>query len=109
MCAVCQREGWAHDHPKAPLQPVEIIGVPFVKLAMDFLSPVNYPSMSGKRFLLNTFDYLSKHIKYIPLRSVTSVSVVKALLNHASNFGFPQTLISDQAAPFMAEMIQQLF
>lgn len=45
----------------------------------------------------------------IPLRNITAVSVAKALLSHVTNFGFPQTLILDQATAFMADVIQQLF
>jgi len=60
------------------------------------------PTSSGQhRWILTATDYFMKWIKEIPTRQATDVVIISFLENNIlSRFGFPNKLITDNAAAF---------
>jgi len=72
----------------------------FEKVMMDISGP--FPrSKDGFRYILAIVDVCSRYPTLIPLKSIDSETIISAIMfNWISMFGFPQTIISDNAPYF---------
>ncbi|KAG1926090.1 gag-pol fusion protein [Pimephales promelas] len=64
---------------KAPLQPLPVMGVPFERLAMDIVGPVE-KSRAGHRFMLVVSDYATKYPEDFPLGTIGAKQVATCLI-----------------------------
>uniref|UniRef100_A0A8C5MWQ3 Gypsy retrotransposon integrase-like protein 1 n=1 Tax=Leptobrachium leishanense TaxID=445787 RepID=A0A8C5MWQ3_9ANUR len=108
-CEVCQKMGKTGDHPKAPLQPLPIIGEPFSRIAVDIIGPLARPSATGKKYILTVVDYATRYPEAIPLANTQADTIADALLRVFTRVGFPKEILSDQGSQFTAELTQQLW
>ena len=62
------------------------------------------PSSRGHKFVLVATDYFTKWVEAIPLKIVTSKSMVDFVRKHIIyRFGIPQAIITDQGSMFTSE------
>ena len=62
------------------------------------------PSSKGHKFILVATDYFTKWVEAIPLKTVTSKSMVDFVKeNIVYHFGIPQTITTDQGTMFTLE------
>lgn len=108
-CDVCQREGFASDHPKAPLQPAPIEDEVLAKWGIDIIGPLAKPSRSGKKFLLTVIDFSSHYLDVTPLASITAPAVARALLVLGSRWGLPKTVRSDLGSSLVSGLMRKVF
>ena len=104
-CDICQRVGKGSKPKPAPLIPLPIISEPFEKVAIDIVGPLP-TTAAGNRFILTIIDLGSLYPEAIPLPSHTAADVATALSQVFSRFGFPETILSDQAPDFMSQLMQ---
>ena len=62
---------------------------------------------SGYRYILGVVDVFSRYIALIPLRSTGSNKIIKTLLSiWISTFGFPSTILTDNAPNFTSSEME---
>ncbi|XP_029832045.3 uncharacterized protein LOC115316745 [Ixodes scapularis] len=102
-CDTCQRIGKPHDKTKAPLKLVPIITEPFRRLVIDTVGPLPV-TQSGYRHILTILCPATKFPEAIPLKELSSVEVVNALLSVFARVGFPAEIQSDQGSVFTSAL-----
>lgn len=92
----------------APLIPLPVIDVPFERIGVDVVGPVER-SQAGNRFILVISDYATRYPEAYPLRDVTAKQIASALLKFFSQVGIPKEVLTDQGTNFMSRTLQQVY
>jgi hypothetical protein len=90
-CSICQER--RNNNPAQQYYPAEVPEHPFQKVATDFFQ------LAGKNYLL-TVDYFSKWPCVVEMSSTTSSATIRELEKIFSDFGVPETLVSDNGPQF---------
>ncbi len=109
-CAAC-RECQLVNPPataKAPLRPLPLMEVPFERIGMDLIGPLER-SARGHRFALVLVEYATRYPEAVPLRSISAKSVAEALFRLISRVGIPKEILTDQGTAFMSRTIKELY
>ncbi len=109
-CAAC-RECQLINPPataKAPLRPLPLMEVPFKRIGMDLIGPLER-STRGYRFALVLVDYATRYPEAVPLRSILAKSVAEALFRIISRVGIPKEILTDQGTAFMSHTLNELY
>lgn len=93
---------------RAPLQPLPIIGIPFERIGMDIVGPVER-CKAGNRYMLVITDYATKYPEVFPLKSIKAKSVALCLVQFFSRVGFPREILTDQGTNFMSTLLKQVY
>ena len=101
-CNGCQLAARQHKS-KAPLQPLPCVGEPFQKVAFDLVGPLPRTS-SGYKYLLTAMCLYTKFPVAIPLKRVDNLTVLNALMEIFSLYGFPMELLTDQGSVFTSHL-----
>ena len=105
-CHVCQVVGKPNQAiPKAPLQPIVIPEEPFSKIIIDCVGPLN-KTKGGKQYLLTLMCTTTRYPEAIPLRNISTKTIVKALLKYFTNFGIPKEIQSDRGSNFTSDLFR---
>ena len=97
-CDTCQRVSKVNPK-KAPMVRREVVTVPFERVSIDLVGPLP-KSRGGYKYLFTYIDNASRWPEAIPLRSITSKSVISAFETICLRNGFPRTVISDNGTQF---------
>ncbi len=92
-CAAC-RECQLVNPPataKTPLRPLPLVEVPFERIGMDLIGPLER-SACGHRFALVLVDYTTRYPEAVPLRTISAKSVGDALFRIISRVGIPKEI-----------------
>ncbi len=106
-CPECQFTA-IRGPPKAPLEPLPVVGVPFEQLGMDVVGPLER-SKTGNRYMLVITDYATRYPEVFPLKTVRARNVALCLVQLFSRVGFPQTIVTDQGSNFMSKLLKQVY
>ncbi len=109
-CAAC-RECQLVNPPataKAPLRPLPLMEVPFERIGMDLIGPLER-SARGYRFALVLVDYATRYPEAVPLRSISAKSMAEALFRIISRVGIPKEILTDQGTAFMSRTLKELY
>ncbi len=109
-CAAC-RECQLVNPPataKAPLRPLPLMEVPFERIGMDLIGPLER-SAWGYRFALVLVDYATRYPEAVPLRTISAKSVAEALFRIISRVGIPKEILTDQGTAFMSRTLSELY
>jgi transposase InsO family protein len=80
---------------------------PMCCIATDLLGP--FPTDANNcAYVVTIIDTFSRYVQLVPADEPTAQEVAKALLRHASYFGFPQLLRSDNGSHFVNKLIEEL-
>ncbi len=93
---------------KAPLRPLPLMEVPFERIGMDLIGPLER-SARGHRFALVLVDYATRYPEAVPLRSISAKSVAEALFRLISRVGIPKEILTDQGTAFMSRTLKELY
>ncbi len=93
---------------KAALRPLPLMEVPFEKIGMDLIRPLER-SARGYRFALVLVDYATRYPEAVPLRSISAKSVAEALFRIISRVGIPKEILTDQGTAFMSRTLNELY
>lgn len=92
-CDICQQ--LRPSPARAPLVPWQYPPLPFHRLHIDFLGPLNH-----QMFLV----VVDAHTKWVELydvsKSTTSINVIERLYDFMSKYGLPHTIVSDNGTAF---------
>ncbi|KAI2665219.1 Retrovirus-related Pol polyprotein from transposon 17.6 [Labeo rohita] len=106
-CDVCQRSGKPNQKvPVAPLHPVPVMAEPFERLILDCVGPLP-KTKSGYQYVLTIMCTATRFPEAIPLRTVKSPVVIKALVMFCTTFGLPKEIQTDQGSNFTSKIFTQ--
>ncbi|XP_056598991.1 uncharacterized protein LOC130417451 [Triplophysa dalaica] len=94
--------------PRAPLCPLPLIQVPFERIGMDLIGPLER-SARGHRFALVIVDYATRYPEAVALRNISATSVADALFRLISRVGIPKEILTDQGTAFMSRTLRELY
>ncbi len=109
-CAACRECQLVNPpaSPKAPLRPLPLMQVPFERIDMDLIGPLER-SARGHRFALVLVDYATRYPEAVALRNISAKSVAEALFSMISRVGIPKEILTDQGTAFMSRTIRELY
>ena len=107
-CHTCQLGGKPNQNiPKAPLHPIPAFDEPFAHIIIDCVGPLP-KTKSQNEYLLTIMCSSTRFPEAIPLRSIKTNTILKALIKFFTLFGLPKLIQSDQGTNFMARAFQQV-
>jgi hypothetical protein len=75
---------------------------------LDFIGPINPPSLAGQVFILISIDYFTKWVEVLLLKHSTNDQVISFLENNIlSIFGLPLEIIIDNGPTFISSKMAQ--
>ncbi len=109
-CAACRECQLVNPpaSPKAPLRPLPPMQVPFERIGMDLIGPLER-SARGHRFALVLVDYATRYPEAVALRNISAKSVAEALFSMISRVGIPKEILTDHGTAFMSRTIHELY
>ncbi|UYV65033.1 K02A2.6-like, partial [Cordylochernes scorpioides] len=96
-CSICQQTSRAN--PKEPMLPHQVPDYPWQKVGIDIFQ------LESSKYLL-IVDYFSKYPEIYQLQDMTTDTIIRRLKRTFSNFGIPETLVSDNGPPFFSKEFQ---
>jgi hypothetical protein len=106
-CPECQVTSNRRTSPY-PLQSLPIIEVPFARIAMDLVGPLER-TKTGYRYILVICDYATRYPEAFPLRRISARPIAQALLQLFSRVGIPQEVLTDQGTAFLSKTLKQVY
>ncbi|RUS80747.1 hypothetical protein EGW08_011470 [Elysia chlorotica] len=77
--------------------------VPFKRVAVDLVGPIDPTSEDGHRYILTLVDYATRYPEAVTLKRI----VAEALVNIYSRLGVPEKILSDQGTQFMSACMRE--
>ena len=71
---------------------------------MDIVGPLE-KSSAGYRYILVVCDYATRFPEAFPLRSITTLKVISALVPLFSRVGIPEEILTDQGTNFVSRLM----
>ena len=107
-CHTCQLGGKPNQNiPQAPLHPIPAFDEPFSHIIIDCVGPLP-KTKSQNEYLLTIMCSSTRFPEAIPIRSIKTNTILKALIKFFTLFGLPKSIQSDQGTNFMAHAFQQV-
>ena len=107
-CHTCQLGGKPNQNiPQAPLHPIPAFDEPFSHIIIDCVGALP-KTKSQNEYLLTIMCSSTRFPEAIPLRSIKTNTILKALIKFFTLFGLPKSIQSDQGTNFMAHAFQQV-
>ncbi len=107
-CHACQVAGKPNQVvAPAPLKPVPVMSEPFEKLVIDCVGPLPR-TKSGHAYLLTLMCSATRFPEAIPLRTLKTPAIVKAIVKFCTTFGLPKIIQSDQGSNFMSRVFRKV-
>ncbi|KAL0153990.1 hypothetical protein M9458_050705, partial [Cirrhinus mrigala] len=107
-CHACQVAGKPNQViSPAPLKPIPVMNEPFEKLVIDCVGPLPR-TKSGHSYLLTLMCSATRFPEAIPLRSLKTPTIVKAIVKFCTTFGLPKFIQSDQGSNFMSRVFRKV-
>ena len=105
MCQNCELCIKAKANPKqVPIGKYPIPTVPFTTIGSDILGPLRITA-EGNKYVLVFRDYTTRYSIFEALPNKDTESIIKALRKVISNFGSAGTLLTDNAAEYKSEKL----
>ncbi|XP_075753964.1 uncharacterized protein LOC142818437 [Pelodiscus sinensis] len=105
-CPECQRANLKLG-PKAPLVPLPIVGVPFERIGLDLVGPLE-KSKAGSQYIMVVVDYATRYPEAVPLRNTLAPTLATELIKIFSRVGIPQEILTDQGTNVTSKLREEL-
>ena len=106
-CHICQKtvsKGTVH---KVPMENIPVVEVPFKRVAVDLIGPIEPASEAGHRYIMTHVDYATKYPEAVPLKRIDTETVAEALVDIYSRLGVPE-ILSDQGTQFISDCMKKV-
>ena len=107
-CDVCQKTVNKGSVPKVPLQKMPLIDMPFKRVVIDLIGPINPPSEAGHRYILTLEDYATRYPKEVSLKNIDTETVAEAVVDIFSRLGIPEEILSDLGTQFVSDCMKEV-
>jgi len=106
-CETCQKNKESQVN-KCPMKITSTAKVPFEKIFLDIVGPLNI-TYEDHKYILTMQDDLTKYSLAIPLKDQESQTIAKAFTEHFfCSFGTPESIVTDQGSNFMSELFTNI-
>lgn len=107
-CHVCQMSGKPNQKLKpAPLIPIPVVNEPFSKVIIDCVGPLP-KSKKGNQFMLTIMCASTRYPEAIPIKNITSKSIIPLLIKFFTQHGLPRSVQSDRGTNFTSKVFKQV-
>lgn len=107
-CDICQRTIPKGRVPKVPLGKHPRIDVPFKRVAVDIVGPIEPRSVNKNRYILTLIDYATRYPEAVPMPNIETETVAEALVSIFSRVGIPESMLSDCGTQFTSEVMKEV-
>ena len=105
-CDICQKTLSKGTAQKAPMENIPVVDVPFKRVAVDLIGPIDTASEAGHRYILTLVDYATRYPEAVPLKRIDTETVAEALVDICSRLGVPEEILSDQGTQFISDYMK---
>lgn len=106
-CHGCQVRSDRRQAERVPITPLTRPRLPFQKVNIDVIGPIDPPSARGHRYALCIIDLCTRWPEVVCLRSLTAKATCEALLSVFSRTGIPEVVCSDCGTNFTAALTSE--
>ena len=107
-CDICQRTIPKGKVPKAPLGKMPMMDIPFQRIAVDLVGPIDPPTDRKNRYILTIVDYATRYPEAVALPGIETERVAEALVDVFSRVGVPREMLSDMGSQFTSELMSEV-
>nr|XP_054761218.1 uncharacterized protein LOC129267596 [Lytechinus pictus] len=107
-CDICQRTISKGRVPRVPLGKMPIIDVPFKRIAVDLIGPIQPITSRKNRYILTVVDCATRYPEAVALPNIETTTVAEALVQIFSRVGVPQEILSDQGTQFTSDLMKDI-
>lgn len=105
-CHTCQINKKTRIRPREEAVITDTPTEPNEKVAIDIFGPLN-DTVEGHHYILSVQDVLTKYLILIPLKEISSETIIEKFLDHYIYiFSSPKHILTDQGANFISELVQ---
>ncbi|KAJ8044259.1 hypothetical protein HOLleu_11669 [Holothuria leucospilota] len=104
-CDVCQT---VTKGCKVPLGTMPLIDIPFKRVAVDLVGPLQPVTDKGNRYILTLVDYATRYPEAVALPRIETERVAEALLEIFSRIGVPEEILSDLGTQFTSDLMKEI-
>lgn len=92
-CPECQCTG-PKEVQQAPLIPLPEVGVPFERISLDLVGPLE-KSASRFQYILVVVKYATRYLEAVPLQTITALAIAAELLKIFARVGILREILTD--------------
>lgn len=92
---------------KSLLVPLPVVGMPFERISMDLVGPLERSTM-GFRYILVVMDYATHFPEAVPLKSATAHTIAAELLKNFTRVSLPREILTNQGANFTSRLLHEV-
>ncbi|XP_063970109.1 uncharacterized protein LOC135157653 [Lytechinus pictus] len=107
-CDICRRTISKGRVPRVPLGKMPIIDVPFKRIAVDLIGPIQPITSRKNRYILTVVDCATRYLEAVALPNIETTTVAEALVQIFSRVGVPQEILSDQGTQFTSDLMKDI-
>lgn len=107
-CDICQRTTPRGRTAKVPLGQMPIIEVPFKRVAVDLVGPIQPTTSKGNRYILTVVDFATRYPEEVALKGIETEMVAEALVDIFCRTGVPKEMLTDMGSQFTSELMAEV-
>ena len=107
-CDICQRTIPKGRVPRVPLGKMPMVDVPFRRVAVDIVGPIQPMSEQKNRYILTMIDYATRYPEAVALPDISTERVAEALVQMFSRVGVPEEMLTDCGSQFTSEVMKEV-
>ena len=104
QCSTCQRYK-SHPGLQQPWRELPPVGQPLDRVGIDLTDMI--AGAQGYRYVMTVVDHYSRFVKFYPLKTKHTQTVIEALEQYVADFGPPQGIVLDNGGEFTSQAFQQ--
>ncbi|KAK3786266.1 hypothetical protein RRG08_051807 [Elysia crispata] len=90
------------------MENIPVVFVPFKRIAVDLIGPIEPASEAGHRYILTLVDYATRYPEAVPLKRIDTETVAEALVDIYSRLSVPEEILSDQGTQFISDCMKEV-
>lgn len=107
-CQACERAKITR-HTRMPMQITTVASEAFEKIYIDFVGPINPPSMDGHKYIFTCSCDLTKFAVAVPTFDCTALTAARAIVeNICLLFNIPKMIVSDNGTAFTSNLYKEI-
>ena len=107
-CDTCQKTIPKGRVGKAVLGRMPIIDIPFQRIAVDLVGPIEPMTERKNRYILTIVDYATRYPEAVPLAKIDTETVAEALVEVFSRVGIPNEILTDMGTQFTSDLMKEV-
>ena len=107
-CDICQRTIPKGKVPRVPLGKMPMVDIPFRRVAVDIVGPIEPRSDMKNKYILTMIDYATRYPEAVALPDITTERVAEALVQMFSRVGVPEEMLTDCGSQFTSEVMKEV-